>query len=257
MTQQHYEEIGTEGTTRPSYIKQRRNNTWVLYLAISLILVIGPIITFAWFLADGLDPREWTEDSVPYLESIEFAKENPRLQRHVGTNIEVEKLPETSVTFRLTEADNANIVLLVKGSKGRAEVHVQWNRPEDHWRITDAWYLTEEGETHQIPFRSGGQMLAPDDLAIYEQADKTTPFGRGVRMVLENRAVASLAEFRKAIDEDPENAQVFYWRGRAFEEVGNPKKAEKDYGRAVELDPEHARAAERLNALVAAAAAAG
>ena len=48
---------------------------------------------------------------------------------------------------------------------------------------------------------------------------------------------AALANFDKAIANDPENAAMFYNRGLINDQVGNKEAAAADYNKALELDP--------------------
>jgi Flp pilus assembly protein TadD len=48
---------------------------------------------------------------------------------------------------------------------------------------------------------------------------------------------AAIADFTKAIEQQPQMAFFYVDRGAALREIGKDDEAEKDFARAVELDP--------------------
>ena len=74
------------------------------------------------------------------------------------------------------------------------------------------------------------------------------PLGFIAILCLENKSLThdasgnSMADYNKAIESDPANADAYYERGDAYDELGEYEKAIADYNKAIKLDPNHALA---------------
>ena len=68
--------------------------------------------------------------------------------------------------------------------------------------------------------------LAPEFVSAY--------YDRGVLLANENRLREAVDDYSKALERDPEFA-----RGEAYAELGDPKRALRDFNAALELEPEN------------------
>ncbi|RKZ27106.1 hypothetical protein DRQ20_01300 [bacterium] len=68
--------------------------------------------------------------------------------------------------------------------------------------------------------------------------------------LLAQRYDEAVRELLKAAEEDPHDAETFYLIGLAYEAMRKREEARKYYEKAVEIDPEHELAQERLKELI-------
>ncbi len=68
-------------------------------------------------------------------------------------------------------------------------------------------------------------------------------------LLLTGQTDAALANFDKAIANDPENPAMFYNRGLINDQIGNREVAAKDYNKALQFDPKFFDAAYNLGAM--------
>ena len=71
---------------------------------------------------------------------------------------------------------------------------------------------------------------APDDSAAWAY--------RGLARTAHGQFMRALADYDEALRLDPENADAFMARADIHFELGNDERADEDYARAVELDPD-------------------
>jgi tetratricopeptide (TPR) repeat protein len=86
--------------------------------------------------------------------------------------------------------------------------------------------------------------LLPEALAEYDKAIQDDPtnaeayYARGFAQLSHGDAMLkAIEDFTKAIELNPAYARAYLMRGRAYEAVGDREKAEADQAKAVELEP--------------------
>ena len=84
-----------------------------------------------------------------------------------------------------------------------------------------------------------------------ESADVKAHFLKGRRLHNQRSYQEALAEFNKAIEIDPQSAEVHYWRGRTLVNLGRLDQGEDDFKTAVKLKPDYSDAYDILGWLAA------
>jgi len=79
-----------------------------------------------------------------------------------------------------------------------------------------------------------------------EGADAKSHVLKGYRLHRQKSDNEALAEFNKAIQMDPRNAEAFYWRGRTLVSLGRLDQGAEDFKRAVQYKPDYAEAYDHL-----------
>lgn len=79
-----------------------------------------------------------------------------------------------------------------------------------------------------------------------EGADAKSHVKKGYRLHRQKNYNEALAEFNKAIEMDPGNAEAYYWRGRTLVSLGRLDQGEEDFKRAIRFKPEYAEAYDHL-----------
>ena len=79
-----------------------------------------------------------------------------------------------------------------------------------------------------------------------ESTDAKTHLLKGYRLHRQNSYNEALAEFNKALEIDPRNAEAYYWRGRTLVSLGRLDQGEDDFKTAVKFKPDYAEAYDHL-----------
>jgi len=79
-----------------------------------------------------------------------------------------------------------------------------------------------------------------------EGADAKSHVLKGYRLHRQKSDNEALAEFNKAIQMDPRNAEAFYWRGRTLVSLGRLDQGAEDFKRAIQYKPDYAEAYDHL-----------
>ena len=56
----------------------------------------------------------------------------------------------------------------------------------------------------------------------------------------------AIAEYNRALELEPANADAYFWRGAAYERTGELDRALADFRQAIALDPDHVKAYDML-----------
>jgi Flp pilus assembly protein TadD len=73
---------------------------------------------------------------------------------------------------------------------------------------------------------------------------------KGLVLFVHDYAGEAIEDLNRAIELEPENAEAYYQRGRAYSLLGEPAKALSDYEQTCALNPDHAKAAEKRDELL-------
>jgi len=233
------------GQARPRSVLFRVNMG--LGFGIALMLVSGVGYRYFPVVQKYLNSYDRALSSEALARSVELVRNTADIQQVIGTESALKADRETAynITF-LGMEDTAHIVLVATGNLGMTRVVVDWEKFSGSWRMEQASFVNAEGETLEIPLRSDGSRMPSEDIALYREADPDTPLGAAKRSVLKGQAMAGLRKFDETLKKDPKNVEALFWKGRAFEDLGNALKARDNYEKALKVNPEYAPAKERL-----------
>ena len=74
--------------------------------------------------------------------------------------------------------------------------------------------------------------------------DGTVLLNLGIKSYNEGALDAALAQFERAVTENPQLPEAYYFRGLAHLALGHTAEARADFEKLLEIAPDHARAAE-------------
>jgi len=120
----------------------------------------------------------------------------------------------------------------------------EWWQSTDHWYLLGNLLITVEGsaveEVWTLDYYSNAKQ------ALLSTLESFNPSGyyayRGWGYIYQVQYKLAIAEFDKAIDLDPTDADAYYSRGVAYGYLGEYQKAINDYTRVIELDPTYVEA---------------
>jgi tetratricopeptide (TPR) repeat protein len=67
-------------------------------------------------------------------------------------------------------------------------------------------------------------------------------FEEGVNELHAGNLAEAIILFTQEIEENPQNADAYFFRGKAFRQIGNTQAALNDFHRTLELNPNHNQA---------------
>src|SRR5262249_46352666 len=125
--------------------------------------------------------------------------------------------------------------------------------------IFDKEWKMESGSGNDLALRNARDLLSQGNAvgaepilrSVFEanNSDAEANSLLGASLSMQGRANESIPFLERAVGLDPGKASYYYNLGAVVERSGDPKRATDCYRRAVQLDPQYARAAEALQRL--------
>ncbi|MFT7518719.1 MAG: tetratricopeptide (TPR) repeat protein [Kiritimatiellia bacterium] len=212
-----------------------------------LLLILGAAVASTLYVYQPqLSFSQSASDSYPFRASEEYALAYDGVVDIVGSSPLAEDGGGTLVDSQFGSG-GAIVHLALSGTGGQTQAWFEWSQKDDTWSISSAAYLKGD-ERVTIPLGAGSFLSAPD-LVAWRAADPKTALGKGQRGLIHGRTFEALRYLNEVVGDEPSNAEALVWRGRAFEAMGNQRKALADYQRVLSFDGKNAAAQGRLDAM--------
>jgi len=218
-----------KGKEEVSYepIHPKGTNFRAIPLLIVILLLFGMYLLFV-----------FVEQSQPVQVAVDFLKNHPEIRTAVGDVQGWGIRPPLS--YNASERHgNAEFALKLEGTKGETKAYVSLEKRAGRWTVVAASYAGAGGKKRPLPVvaKGTGDAGAPGKTGI--------DGGRlavGIQHFQQNRIQEALAEFERAVEENPEKAVAYYWKGRSHARLKQFEKAAEDLRKSAKLDPRSANA---------------
>jgi len=197
--------------------------------AVPILLVL--LVVFGIYLLFGV-----LENWEPLKAAVDFLKGNPEIQSSIGEVREWSLRPP----IRYNSSDrhgNADLTFKLKGTKGEVKASVSLAKKSGKWIVVAASYLDPQGKSKPLAVAAEEAETAGAEGGVQPAGGR---LASGIRYFQQNRMAEAVAEFGRAVEENPKDALAYYWRGRSFARLKQYEKSGEDLRKSVSLDPRSA-----------------
>jgi len=201
------------------------------FRAIPILIVV--LALFGIYLLFGL-----IENSEPLRVALDFLKSHPEVQSSIGEVREWGLRPP--ISYNSSERHgNAGLTVKLKGTKGEMKASVSLEKKSGRWIVVAASYVDPGGKNRPLAVAAQGTKTSEAGAVGTTQGKAQGNAGRlasGIRYFQENRLPEAIAEFGGAVEDNPNDAAAYYWRGRSFARLKQYEKSGEDLRKSIALD---------------------
>ncbi len=202
-----------------------------VFRAVPILIVI--LLLFGVYLLFGV-----IENSEFLKTAVDFLKGHPEVQSSIGEVRDWGLRPPVSYNSS-DRHGNAELTFKLKGTKGEMKATVSLEKKSGRWTVVAASYVDREGKTRPLAVAAAGAKTSD---AEGRTPGKGTTLASGIKHFQQNRMPEAVGEFGRAIEEKPDDAAAYYWRGRSFARLKQYDKSATDLQKSISLDPKSVNA---------------
>lgn len=233
---------GTSGNPRSTTRNRgsRRGLYAVLALAILGVVLVGGAFSAVVYML---------KRTPAYKASEEFVRHSPEIRALVGGEMRFGWVPRGSI---LADANvgSADLRLKVRGAAGSTRVEVLARSRSNVWTVVSAKYVDHDGSVRTLLPPLGqagwGGQLEPPPVARHAQEHAANAFA----LFHKGDFAAAIAEYGQAIEGNPQDPELHYWRAVALGKAGDDSRVIEDLRQAIELNPSHIASYEYLDSIL-------